>query len=128
MGSFIELNDTLRITKEQGFPDFLDINKHLESPYTMKDVDDKEFVFTSKDKIRVYQQPPVRNFLVEYIDAKWLYWGLCFITEIRHDYVNGVTSGKYKIVRLNTPEEMKHHFRLTHFLNPDEVNYFSDTR
>ena len=64
MGSFIELNDTLRITKEQGFPDFLDIKTHLQTPYTMQDVEGKEFTFTAKEKIRVYQQPPVRNFLV----------------------------------------------------------------
>lgn len=40
MGSFIELNDTLRLSKEQGFPDFLDIEKLLEQPCTydcMKD-------------------------------------------------------------------------------------------
>jgi hypothetical protein len=35
MGSFIEINDTLQISKEQGFPNELEINKHLESPYTL---------------------------------------------------------------------------------------------
>ncbi len=29
MASFIEVNDTLRITKEQGFPKELDYNKHI---------------------------------------------------------------------------------------------------
>ena len=29
MGSFIEINDTLRITKEQGFPKELDYEKHI---------------------------------------------------------------------------------------------------
>jgi hypothetical protein len=28
MGSFIEINDTLRITKEQGFPEELDLETH----------------------------------------------------------------------------------------------------
>lgn len=123
MGSMIELNDTLRISKEQGFPEFLDIEKHLVKPYSFDEVKDKVFEFRAKQKIRVYQQPPVRNFLVEDLDGKWLYWGLCYITEITHDYVSGVTSGKYKIVQLNSPEEMKQHFKLTHFTNPEQ-NYF----
>ena len=123
MGSFIELNDTLRLSKEQGFPDFLDIKKHIEQPYTFDDVKDRIFEFKAKEKIRVYQQPPIRNTLVEFLDGKWLYWGLCYITEITHDYENQVTSGKYKIVRLNTPEEMKTHFKLVHIVNLEQ-NYF----
>lgn len=125
MGSFIELNDTLRISKEQGFPNGLDIELHMQNPYDFSQVDGKIFEFNAKEKIRVYQQPPVRNHLVEDLDGKWLYWGLCYITEITHDYVNGVTSGKYKIVRLNTPDEMQQHFRLTHIVNLDQ-NYFDD--
>lgn len=123
MGSMIELNDTLRISKEQGFPEFLDIKKHLVEPYSFDEVKDEVFEFRAKQKIRVYQQPPVRNFLVEDLNGKWLYWGLCYITEITHDYENGVTSGKYKIVQLNTPDEMKQHFRLIHITNPEQ-NYF----
>lgn len=123
MGSFIELNDTLRITKDQGFPTELDIKKHLENPYSFSDVEDKIFEFTAKEKIRLYQQPPVRNFLVEDLNGKWLYWGLCYVLEVHHDYVTGITSGKYKIVRLNTPDEMKQHFSITHFLGSHQ-NYF----
>jgi len=123
MGSFIELNDTLRLSKEQGFPDFLDIEKHLQEPFSFELVKDREIEFKAKEKIRVYQQPPVRNHLVEDLDGKWLYWGLCYVTEITHDYVNGITSGKYKIVRLNTSEEMKIHFKLTHIVNLEQ-NYF----
>lgn len=125
MGSFIELNDTLRISKEQGFPEFWDIEKHLEKPFEFADVEGQIFEFHDKEKIRVYQQPPVRNHLVEDVGGKWLYWGLCYITEITHDYEKGTTSGKYKIVRLNTPEEMKEHFRLTHITNPEQ-NYFDE--
>lgn len=124
MGSFIELNDTLRITKDQGFPAELDIKKHLENPYLFSDVENTVFEFRAKEKIRLYQQPPVRNFLVEDLYGKWLYWGLCYVLEVHHDYVTGVTSGKYKIVRLNTPREMRQHFELTHFTNP-EHNYFT---
>jgi hypothetical protein len=107
MGSFIEINDTLQISKEQGFPNELEINKHLESPYTLGGVKDKIFKFSNKSGIRFYHQPPVRVFLVENINGKWLYWGLAHITSITHDYLAKTTSGEYKIIYLNTPEEMK---------------------
>lgn len=107
MGSFIEINDTLRITNEQGFPKELDVSKHLESPYKLEEFKDKIFEFTSKPAIRVYQAPPTRNFLVQDIAGKWLYWGRCHIIEIRHDYLKQETSGKFKIISINTPEEMK---------------------
>ncbi len=125
MGSFIEINDTLRITKEQGFPSELDLEAHLKNPYSLEAVNDKVFHFTSKPKIRVYKIPPVRNFLVEDLDGKWVYWGLCYILSIEHDYQKEETSGTFKIVRINTPEEMKQMFKLTHFTNPEQ-NYFTD--
>jgi hypothetical protein len=107
MGSFIEINDTLRISKKQGFPAELDIKKHLKNPYKLKDFKNKIFQFKAKPKIRVYKIPPVRNFLVEDIKEKWVYWGLCHILEVRHDYKKQETSGKFKIIYLNTPKEMK---------------------
>ena len=123
MGSLIEINDTLRITKEQGFPAELDINQHLKMPYQLQDVADKVYEFKAKDKIRVYKIPPVRNFLAQDLDGKWLYWGLCHIVEIHHDYVNQVTSGKYKIISLNTPQQMKQMFELAD--QRPQLNYFS---
>lgn len=125
MGSFIEINDTLRITKEQGFPEILDIEQHLQQPYKLEDVKDMAFEFTSKPSIRIYKIPPVRNFLVEDRDGKWLYWGLCFVLSVQHDYQKQLTSGTYKIVRLNTPQEMKDMFKLTHLIDPTQ-NYFAD--
>ena len=112
MGSFIEINDTLRITKEQGFPAELDVTKHLQTPYKLDDFKDKVFEFKGKKDIRVYKILPVRNFLVEEIDGKWLYWGRCHIVEVHHDYVKGETSGKFKIIALNSPEQMKQSFDL----------------
>jgi hypothetical protein len=123
MGSFIEINDTLRITKEQGFPLDLDLVKHLENPYNIDTVEGKVFNFQGKSGIRVYKIPPVRNFLVEYLDGKWVYWGLCYILSISHDYEMEETSGTYKIIRMNTPQEMREMFKLTHFTNTDQ-NYF----
>lgn len=123
MGSFIEINDTLRISKEQGFPEVLSIEEHLKNPISLDVVGDTVFSFTSKPKIRVYKIPPVRNFLVEDLGGKWLYWGLCHILEVNHDYEKEETSGKFKIIRLNNPEEMQEMFKLTHFNKPEE-NYF----
>jgi hypothetical protein len=125
MGSFIEINDTLRITTEQGFPTELDLAAHLATPYTLDAVEDKVFRFQAKPSIRIYKAPPVRNFLVQDIAGKWVYWGLCYIQSIEHDYVKKETAGTFKIVRLNTPDEMKQMFKLTHFTNPDQ-NYFTD--
>ena len=107
MGSYIETNDTLQITREQGFPKELDYKKHLLNNYTAKDFEDVIFEFKDKANIRIYHRPPVRNFLVENINGKWLYWGLVHIIEIHHDYIKNTTSGKYKIIYINTPEEMK---------------------
>lgn len=122
MGSMIEINDCLRINKNQGFPEELDLQTHLQNPYSLKDVKDKVFSFTSKPKIRVYQQPPVRNFLVEDVEGKWVYWGKCYILEVHHDYINNTTSGKYKIIAINTPEDMKKAFDLIDLV--PENNYF----
>jgi hypothetical protein len=125
MGSFIEINDTLRITKEQGFPTGLDLETHLKTPYIIDEIANKIFTFQVKPGIRIYKVPPVRNLLVEDVGGKWVYWGLCFIQSIEHDYVKKETSGTFKIIRLNTPEEMKQMFKLTHFIDPSQ-NYFTE--
>ena len=41
MGSVVELNDTLQISKEQGFPQELDLDQHLKSPYKAEDFKDQ---------------------------------------------------------------------------------------
>lgn len=107
MGSIFEINDTLQITSEQGFPSELDYEKHKAQPLTAKDFEGKVFEFKDKSKVRIYQQPPVRNFLVQNIDGKWLYWGLVHIIKTVHDNDEQTTSGKFKIVYIYTPEEMK---------------------
>lgn len=122
MGSLIEINDTLRINKEQGFPAELDLQTHLQNPYMLDAVADKVFSFSSKPNIRVYKQPPVRNFLVEDVDGKWVYWGKCHILEVHHDYVKNETSGKFKIISINSPEDMKKAFDLIDLV--PENNYF----
>ncbi len=123
MGSSIIQNDTLQITKKQGFPKELDLETHLKTPYQLKDFENKVFEFINKPEIRNYQRSPVRNFLVENLNGKWVYWGLVNIIEIKHDYINETTSGKFKITYINTPEEMKKVFELTD-RNP-KTDYFN---
>ena len=116
MGSFVELNDTLRISKEQGFPIELDYKKHISIPggaFNASMFEGKVFEFKNKPGVRIYKLPPVRNFLVEFTeDGKWLYWGMIHILETTCDYVNNTTSGKFKIIYINTPEEMKTAFNI----------------
>lgn len=106
MGSIITLNDTLQISREQGFPSELDYDKHQGDPLKAEDFKDRIFEFKDKSGIRVYQAPPVRNFLVENRNGKWIYWGLVHVTEVNHDNVKKITSGKFKIIYIYTPEEM----------------------
>ncbi len=112
MGGQITLNDTLQITKEQGFPKELDYEKHKQRPFVADDFKDKVFEFRDKPTIRVYQTPPVRNFLVQNIDGKWLYWGLVHVIEVKHDTLNQITSGKFKIIYIYSPQEMEHAHRM----------------
>ena len=70
MGSFIEINDTLQISKDQGFPKISDFKKHKVTPFVANDFKNEIFEFQDKSKIRIYKLPPVRNFLVQNIDNK----------------------------------------------------------
>ena len=111
MGTFIEMNDTLQITTEQGFPvDILNLEKHLVSPVKLEDVEGKIFEFKNKPSARIFHLPPTRCFLVHNIDGKWLYWGKIMMLEqtISNDAENKqVTSGKYKIIAIYEPEYQK---------------------
>jgi len=112
MGSFIEINDTLQLTMEQGFPKSLNYEKHKAKPFITSDFKDKVFEFKGKPNIRVFHSPPVRNFLVQNIDGKWLYWGHIHILEVSHDVIKNTTSGKFKIIYIFSPEEMEHAHRI----------------
>ena|SRR3989344_6967292 len=124
MGSIIEINDTLAITREQGFPEELNLELHLKSPLRTEDFSGKIFEFKNKKDLRVYQSPPVRNFLVEKTkEGKWIYWGLVHILEITSNYQNKMTSGKFKIIHINTPEQMK---QAHNIIDRDrDTNYFT---
>lgn len=107
MGSYVELNDTLQITKAQGFPEELSLEKHLTNPYSISDFTDKIFTFKNKPNIRIYHAPPVRVFLVENRDGKWIYWGQIHMIEVTTDLESQHTSGKYKFIKIFSPKEMK---------------------
>ena len=123
VGSFIELNDTLQLTAKQGFPTELEINKHLEEPFRLDKFRNQVFTFSGKPAIRNYHQPPVRVFLVQNIDGKWIYWGLVFILSVTHDYLAKTTSGTFQLIYLYTPAEIKQAFKLID--QRPEFDYFA---
>lgn len=107
MGSFIELNDTLQITTQQGFPsEILNLEKHRKDIIRLEDLSETIFSFMEKPNARIYHIPPVRCFLVHNIEGKWLFWGKVHIIEqkIVSDGENSFTSGKFKIIEIYEPE------------------------
>jgi hypothetical protein len=121
MGSLIEINDTLKISKERGFPKELRLENHESNPESSKDFVDKEFEFWNNDE-RLYHRPPTRVFLVEEMsDGKWLYWGNAFI--VSQTIHNGKTKGTYKITKIYQPDFQK---RMTVEESPEDKSYFSD--
>jgi hypothetical protein len=106
MGSHIELNDTLQITTEQGFPKELILEKHLKNPFTAENFKGKIFSFNKPD-IRLYHPAPARVFLVHNIDGKWLYWGHIQIIEQTIHADKKTTSGKFIITKIYTSEHQK---------------------
>lgn len=107
MGSTLRVNDTLQISAAQGFPVELDIAAHLSQPLTLETFRNRLFSFHNKEGIRNFQQPPVQNFLVENREGKHIYWGLITMLQVSHDYLANMTSGKYNLHTLYTPEQMK---------------------
>ncbi len=122
MGSNIELNDTLQITSEQGFPtSILDIKKHKSSPITFDQVKDTIFEFNNKSGARIFHIPPTRCFLVHNIDGKWLYWGKILMLEQTINSTTNTTSGKYKVIELYNP---KYQEQITKHECPEGKSYF----
>ena len=106
MEKMIKINDTLKMTREQGFPKELDINVHLKKPYKLENFKNKIFEF-HKPLPRIYPLPPTRTFLVEEVNGKWINWGHCLITEQTIYSNRDKTSGKFKIIKLYEPEYLK---------------------
>jgi hypothetical protein len=107
MGSRIELNDTLQITTEQGFPaEVLDRARHQQQPIALADVAGRTFAFRNKSGARIFHTPPTRCFLVHNIGEKWLYWGWVHVlsqTITTDDQGDAMTSGTFRIVTIYDP-------------------------
>ena len=122
MGSTIRLNDTLQLTAAQGFPTELNLARQLESPRLASHFGGQVFSFRDKEGVRNFQQPPVLNFLVENRDGKHIYWGRIAMLNVTHDYLANVTSGRYEIHTLYTPEQMRMAAKLTGL--DERLDYF----
>lgn len=118
MGSAIEINDTLQITVEQGFPaDILDLKKHLENPIKIEDLKEKNFSFGKKDNARLFQLDPNRIFLVHNIGGKWLFWGKALVQaqtiskklDSDGNWISSAweTSGTFRIIEIYEPDYQK---------------------
>lgn len=92
MGSLIEINDTLKLTYQQGMP----LSPEM----------DKEYNFCIKDR-RLYHMAPVRVFLVNNINGKWKYIGHCIIISQTIDAILNTTSGKFKVTKIYDGEYAK---------------------
>lgn len=125
MGSFIELNDTLQITTEQGFPEaLLSLEKHRKNPIILEDIANQIFEFHNKPNARIFHLPPTRCFLVHNINEKWLYWGKILMLEQTihsNSQKNQTTSGKYKIIEIYDPE---YQFQITKHETAEGLSYF----
>lgn len=111
MGTMVELNDTLQLTAEQGFPVEFDRAKHVATPILLADVKGKQFHFKDKHNARIYQLDPVRVYLAHNIQGKWLFWGRVLIQSLKLEKVSTptsqggwVTSGTYILEDLYDPQ------------------------
>ena len=100
MGSFIEINDTLKLTRAEGFPEKLELGAR----YSFR-----------KSGRRLFHLRPVRVFLVEEIEGKWDVRGHGLIDELTIDAVRDQTAGIFEVTLLY-PEE--HRQLLTHYGAP----------
>ncbi len=121
MGSIIKLNDTLKISRERGFPADLRLEDHVADPEASRRFLGREFSFWN-DEERLYHRPDTRVWLVEDIAGKWLYWGHVLITE--QTIKPGRTEGKSRIILVYTPDYQR---RITIEESPLGKSYFSDS-
>ncbi len=121
MGTLIEINDTLKISVERGFPDELKLAEYLKDPVkTAEKFIGKEFSFWNKDE-RLYHRAPTRVFLVQEIDGKWLYWGNAWVIE--QTVSQGKTAGKYRITKIYTNPEFQKN--MTNTESPPNKSFFA---
>lgn len=118
MGSLIEVNDTLKISTDRGFPAGLRIEDHVSGRDSAALFVGQEFSFWNEGE-RLYHRAPTRVFLVEEINGKWLYWGHALITE--QTIMSGKTKGVFRITKIYDP---KYQFQATQNEAPEGKSYF----
>lgn len=131
MGSTIELNDTLLLTPEQGFPaELLDWESHRRDPISLPRVAGMVFEFTDKTGARIFHLPPTRVYLVQNLSKQWLFWGHALIVsqsiqQARDPDGNWTeqwtTSGSFTISDVYEPDYQE---RLTRRESPPGASYF----
>ena len=139
MGSIIEINDTLQITTEQGFPEALfNLERHRANPITLNEVEGKVYEFKGKTRPRFFHLDPVRVYWFHNINGKWLAWGQIVMQEqsiVRNPDYKGhqgainvsdpdqwMTIGKYKILKIYDPQYQEEFTRKD---LPPSLSYFS---
>ena len=85
MGSIIEINDTLKLTRERGMPADPKIGER--------------YHFRLPDE-RLYNRAPNRVYLVEEIDGKWKHIGQAFVWEQTIHADTHETSGIFEVTIL----------------------------
>jgi len=102
MGSVIEINDTLKISKARGFPAELNLAEHVcNAVASLERIKDKQYSFWNAGE-RVYHRAPTRVFLVEEIEGKWLYWGHALV--LQQTMSSDKTEGIFKVAKLYDPD------------------------
>lgn len=139
MGSMLEINDTLQITTEEGFPaELFDLARHRRNPISLDEVKDRVFEFKGKPGPRFFHLDPVRVYWYHNINGRWLAWGQILIQEqsiTRNPAQPGhagavnvsdpgqwVTGGKYKVLKIYDPRYQE--MFTTHDL-PASLSYFA---
>lgn len=139
MGSILEINDTLQLTTEQGFPaEFFDLKRHRKNPITASDVEGQVFEFANKPGPRFFHLDPVRVYWYHNIDGLWLAWGQILVHKLTisrnpdfpphtgpgnvSDPNQWVTSGEYTVLKIYDPVYQEQFTR--NDLSP-ELSYFA---
>ncbi len=119
MGTPIEINDTLKISYERGFPIQFNLKDGLSFEELEKSIKNKEFSFWNKDE-RLYHRAPTPVLLVQEMpDGKWVHWGRAQIVE--QTIKQGKTEGKFIVSKLFSPEDR---FIITRNLSPEGKSHF----
>jgi len=141
MGSMLEINDTLQLTTEQGFPaEIFNLERHRCEPITLDQVKDMVFEFKGKPGPRFFHLDPVRVYWYHNIGGRWLAWGQIVVQEQTisrdpsaaphegavnvSDAAQWVTGGKYKILKIYDPAYQE---QFTRNDLPPELSYFASS-